>query len=308
MNQYSNPLEELKLFFKRKSILSTLIMINAGIWIFTKVLAVVFFLFNQPDSATSANWILNSFALPSSIDLLSGKPWTLLTYMFLHLDFFHILFNMLWLYWFGKIFLEYLTSRQLLKTYLIGGLAGGLLFIMAFNLFPVFRPQLFSSLALGASASVMAIVMTISFFVPNYTIQLLFVGRVKIIYLALILFIFDFFAIPAGNSGGHFAHIGGALWGFIYVLLLRKGNLPFMPGPSFGWSKKITSFFSHQQKKKAKDTTYYSRPKTDDEYNAEKLEKQKKTDAILEKISKGGYDSLSKEEKAFLFKSSGKNN
>ena len=308
MYQYSNPLDEVKLFFRRKSVLSALILINTGVWVLSKILAVVFFLYNQPGSTSAANWMLSFLALPASIGPLSVKPWTLLTYMFLHLDFFHILFNMLWLYWFGRIFLEYLNPRQLLLTYILGGIAGGLLYILAFNIFPVFHPQLVTSLALGASASVMAIVMAISLYVPNYTIQLLFVGRVKIIYLALILFIFDFFAIPAGNSGGHFAHIGGAIWGLIYVLSLRKGFLPQMSGTSSGWSNMLRNIFSHRQKTTADEYTQYSRAKTDDEYNAGKLEKQKKTDSILEKISKGGYDSLTKEEKAFLFKSSEKNN
>ncbi len=305
MNQYPNPFDGVKLFFRQRSVLSTLILINAGVWILSMIVWVVFFLFSQ---ANYDSWILNFLALPASIGLLSLKPWTLFTYMFLHLDFFHILFNMLWLFWFGRIFLEYLNPRQLLVTYFFGGISGGLLYILAFNLFPVFLPQLNSSLALGASASVMAIVMAISFYVPNYTIQLLFVGRVKIIYLALVLFIFDFFAIPAGNSGGHFAHIGGALWGFLYVLYLRKGYLPHLIGTSWGWPDKLKNVFHRQRKKTTNNYTYYSRPKTDDEYNLEKSEKQQKTDSILEKISKGGYDSLTKEEKAFLFRTSGKNN
>jgi uncharacterized protein (DUF2384 family) len=137
---------------------------------------------------------------------------------------------------------------------------------------------------------------------------MIFIGRVRIIYLAVILFIFDFFAIPGSNSGGHIAHIGGALWGLIYVLILRKGFKGIIPASFFdrvsGWFKTASS---------SKHTTYsspnyHSRPKTDEDYNMERNEKQKKIDEILEKISKGGYESLTKSEKEFLFKSSGRNN
>jgi membrane associated rhomboid family serine protease len=308
MPGYSNPLDDLKLFFRHRSVLSTLILINVSVWILSKVFAVVFFLYNNPGADMSSEWFLNYLALPASVTALAVKPWTILTYMFLHLDFLHILFNLLWLYWFGRIFLEYMNSRKLLFTYLMGGIAGGLLYILAFNVFPVFHPMLAKSLALGASASVMAIVVAISTFVPNYTIHLLLFGRVKIIYLALILFIFDFFAIPGGNSGGHLAHIGGAMWGFLYVLYLRRGHLPFLNGASMKWTAAKTNPFTRSSSKANKSGPADARPKTDDEYNAEKIDIQKKTDSILDKISKGGYDSLTKEEKAFLFKSSGKNN
>jgi membrane associated rhomboid family serine protease len=305
MNPYSRPIDEVKLFFRKRSLLSTLILINAGIWVLTKVTGVVFFLYSKPGSEDASSWLLSWLALPSSVGLLADKPWSLVTYMFFHLDFFHILFNMLWLYWFGRIFLEYLSSRRLMTTYILGGIAGGLTYILAFNIFPVFSRQLNSSMALGASASVMAIVMAISFYVPRYTIQLLFLGRVRIIYLALILFVFDFFAIPSGNSGGHVAHIGGALWGFLYVLFLRKGKIFNFPGYNSEWISGLKKIFISREAKQKVHQRPYTRPRTDDEYNAEKLERQKKTDAILEKISRGGYDSLTKEEKAFLFRSSG---
>ena len=142
MNPYTNPLDEVKLFFRRKSVLSTLILVNAGVWALSMVLAVFFYLINNPGSVTADNWMLGILALPASTAVLSLKPWSLLTYMFLHLDFFHILFNMLWLYWFGKIFLEYMNSRQLLVTYILGGIAGGALYILAFNVFRYFIPSL----------------------------------------------------------------------------------------------------------------------------------------------------------------------
>jgi hypothetical protein len=214
---------------------------------------------------------------------------------------------MLWLFWFGKIFLEYLNSKQLFQTYIIGGLTGAVFYIAAFNFFPVFTNALPLSYALGASASVMAIVTAISFYVPNYTIQLLFIGRVKIIYLALILFIFDFFAIPGENSGGHIAHIGGALWGFLYIMLVRKRFKSFFSLSSSGWMSELKKRFSSGRQKKDPFHHFDSRPVSDEEYNLGKNAHQRKIDDILEKISKGGYESLTKSEKDFLFKSSGKN-
>jgi membrane associated rhomboid family serine protease len=299
MAGYPNPIDELKSFFRKGSSLSTLIAVNVGVWVLVKAIHVIFFLYNQPNANASDSWVLHYLALPASTTVLLTIPWSLVTYMFLHLDFWHILFNMLWLYWFGRIFLEYLRPRQLVTVYLLGGLAGGVLYLLAFNIFPVFHDQVGFSMALGASASVMAIVTAISFYVPNYSIQLILIGRVKIIYLAIILFVFDFFAIPGGNSGGHIAHIGGALFGFLWILTL-KGT----------FSNPVQGFFSGFFKRFNAPKTSYSapRPKTDEEYNAEKVAKQKRIDEILEKISKGGYDSLNKEEKEFLFRSTNKNN
>ena len=304
----SSPLDEIKRIFRQKSILSTLILINTGAWLMVKVLQVLFYLFNQPDVAIADGWITHYFALPAAFPALVARPWTFLTYMFLHIDFWHILFNMLWLFWFGKIFLEFMNSRQLVITYLLGGLAGGLFYVCAFNFFPVFREILPMSVALGASASVMAIVIATSFYVPNYSIQLLFIGRVKIIYLALALFIIDFFAIPSGNAGGHLAHIGGALWGFIYVLLIRQGfGKQFFRFPG-NLTEGIKKFFHFRKLHVSSRNPEYKRPVTDDEYNFNKNLQVKKIDEILDKIAKGGYDTLTREEKEFLFRSSGKNN
>ena len=307
MTNYSRNLtEEIKRFFRSGSALSILIFINLVIWIFTKVIYVIFFLYNHPDTALADNWILHFFALSSNPQEIAVRPWTLVSYMFLHLDFFHILFNMLWLFWFGRIFMEYLTSRQLLFTYIAGGLAGGLLYILAFNIFPVFHNMLASSVALGASASVMAIVTTISFFVPNYSIQLLFIGRIKILYLAIVLFIFDFVAIPSGNAGGHIAHIGGAFLGYFISLWFRKTKYAYSTGIFTSLFQRIRQAF-RPRLKVSSSGPYSARPKTDDEYYAEKNERQKRIDFILEKISRGGYDSLTKDEKDFLFRTSGKN-
>jgi hypothetical protein len=224
--------------------------------------------------------------------------------MFLHVEFMHILFNMLWLYWFGQIFLQFLSGKQLLATYIFGGLAGALIFIAAFNFFPVFEQSLPASLALGASASVMAIVVCISFFVPEYTIHLIFIGPVKIKYIAIFFLVMDIAMIQSGNAGGHFAHLGGAIWGFSYVKLMKSG---FDPASVF--SLKWLSVFSNNnanRKTKFRKVHVSAKPVNDDDYNRQRAAKQQQIDIILEKISRSGYSSLSKEEKEFLFKSSNK--
>ena len=305
MNYSRNISDEIKRFFRGGSTLSILILINIGIWCLTKVVYVIFFLYNHPDITLADNWILHYFALPANTVDLALRPWTLVSYMFLHIDFWHILFNMLWLFWFGKIFMEYLSSNQLLITYLAGGVVGGLLYIIAFNIFPVFHATIESSVALGASASVMAIVTAISFFVPNYSIQMLFLGRIKILYLAILLFVFDFIAIPGGNAGGHIAHIGGAFFGYFYSLYLRKTSYTYSTGAFTSLMKKISNLFRPKPGVSYR-SPYSARPKTDEYFNVEKNLNQKKVDIILEKISRGGYDSLTKEEKDFLFRSSDK--
>jgi membrane associated rhomboid family serine protease len=295
----TNIFDDLRKFFRMGSALANLIIINVAVWLLVQSMRIFFFLYNQPDAALATSSIIRIFGVPASLSSLEDKPWTLFTYMFLHVDIWHILFNMLWLYWFGKIFLEYLGGRRLLIVYLLGGVSGGLVYIAAFNIFPVFSASLPQSYALGASASVMAIVTAISFKVPNYSIFLLFFGRIRIVYLAIALFIFDFFMIPSGNAGGHIAHIGGALFGFLYVQIIGISSIS-------GYSKKWN--WNNVFRKKQKQTNPYemkNRPLSDDEYNRKKVEKQKRIDDILEKISKGGYDSLTREEKELLFKSSG---
>jgi len=306
MNQYyqqqrrPNPIEDLKKFFRDSSILPRLIIINVGIWVLVQLSFVVGWAFNRSDLMIE-QVILDYLALPADINLLIYRPWTLLTYMFLHTSFWHILFNMLWLYWFGKIFTQYLNQRQMLTTYLLGGLAGGMLYILTFNILPVFSEIMPQARALGASASVMAIVAAISLYMPNYTISLILLGRVKIFYLALALFILDFFMIRHGNAGGHIAHIGGAVYGFFYVHYLKRGTDFSKIFPKF--KKKPKRRHTIKRKPKAKAG---KRPASDDDYNNERASTQKKIDKILDKISRSGYDSLTKEEKELLFNQSNK--
>ncbi|NTW23695.1 MAG: rhomboid family intramembrane serine protease [Lentimicrobium sp.] len=309
MFQQVSLLERIKIFFSKREVLPGLILANIAVWLASVLVRNFAFLFSSPESATNGNykllvteWIMNSFAVPANIEVLMVKPWTLFTYMFLHTDFMHILFNMLWLWWFGAIFIQYLSQRQLLGTYIFGGLLGAFLYIAAFNFFPVFDLARESSVALGASASVLAIVVAIAFYVPDYTVNLLFLGQIKIKYIALITIFIDLLMISSGNAGGHIAHLGGALWGFAYAKMLpgtdptRIFNVFF--GNKFSFSSKI--------KKKKFKVQQGGRTATDEEYNRYKILKQQKIDSILDKISRSGYDSLTKEEKELLFSSSQK--
>lgn len=306
-----SPFERIKAFFSSKQPLPTLILINIAVWIGILLVSNFAFLFASPEAGIDGSYkfqltetILNYFAVPANITVLLSKPWTLLTYMFLHTEFFHILFNMLWLYWFGVIFVQYLSQRQLLGTYIFGGIAGALFYVAAFNLFPVFGIARDSSIALGASASVLAIVVAISFYVPEYTIRLLFIGPVRIKYIAIFTVILDVFMISSSNAGGHLAHLGGALWGFLWIKII-PGFDPtriFEPLLNIGKPK-----IGVKPKKRFKvrhnpNQTLVS----DEDYNRQKAVKQKRMDAILDKISRSGYDSLTKEEKELLFSNSNK--
>lgn len=288
-------------FLSSRSALLYLIGANVAVWLFLFVIQLIGFLFNTESlSAEVVNWL----AVPASLEILYSKPYTIFTYMFLHVDFMHILFNMLWFYWFGQIFLEFLSGRQMVTTYILGGLAGALIFILAYNLFPVFEQALPVSVALGASASVLAIVVCVSAFVPDYTIHLIFIGPVKIKYIAIVSVILDVAMIRSGNPGGHFAHLGGALWGLSYAMMLKNGIDPAKLF-SLKWLKE-TQPGQSSRRVKFKKVHVSDKPLNDDLYNQQRAARQKRTDIILEKISRSGYSSLSKEEKEFLFKASNK--
>ena len=201
--------DDIKLTFRKGSNLTRLIYINIAVFVLMTLVAVIGFLLNNPEISEKA---LDIFSVPASLNALLLRPWTLITYMFTHKGIWHILFNMLWLYSFGRIFLEYLDGRKLVAVYLLGGISGALVYILSFNIFPAFTGVVADSVAIGASASVMAVVIAIAAYVPDYTVQLIFLGRIKIKYLALAIFIFTSVMDFSINSGGKLAHIGGALF------------------------------------------------------------------------------------------------
>lgn len=299
--QQRNIGEIFKQIFLSKNILSRLILINTAVFMVITLVTTIAWLFRVEQGNEVLSVVGQFLALPSSLSLLASKPWTIFTYMFLHEGFFHLLFNMIMLYFSGIIFLEYLSQRQLLWTYLIGGLTGAVFFILAFNVFPVFSDVKGIAVALGASASVLAILAAIATYVPDYTVQLFLMGRVKLKYIAIVFIGIDVLSISAGNAGGHIAHLGGAFYGFIYAYLLKNNNdlLGFLNNikmPKFTYGNKKTHFETSRPDN--------GRPMTDEKYSKKRVAKQEEIDRILDKISKSGYDSLSKEEKDLLFKSS----
>lgn len=293
-----NIVEEIKESFKQGTGLHKLIYLNLGLFLLVQIVRIVLLLSNNPELYSDFRGYL---AIPSNLEVFARRPWTVFTYMFLHEGFIHILFNLLWLYWFGQIFVQELGMKKLISTYLIGGLAGGLLFLLFYNVFSVFEPVRDSSIALGASASVMAVVVAVSTFRPDRKLHLMFIGPVKIGYIALAMFILSSMVDFSVNTGGKIAHLGGALAGFVFAYYYKQGK-DITRGFDRFMDQVATWFKPGRQKMKVT----HKRPANDLEYNRQKGEEQKEVDAILDKISKGGYDSLSAKEKELLFKISKK--
>lgn len=291
--------DDIKKSFSSGSSLTKLIYINIAVFLAISIVSIIGYLLNNQAIALKA---LNLFSVPSSLGALLLRPWTLITYMFTHKDILHILFNMLWLYWFGLIFLQYLDQKKLVAVYLLGGICGAVVYIFSFNIFPAFKHVVAESVAIGASASVMAVVVAIAVYVPDYSVNLLLIGRIKIKYVALAIFILTSVMDFSVNSGGKLAHIGGGLFGYVYTVNLRRGR-------DLGKGiNRIIDFFSTLFKPRRKLRVTYKKRATDYEYNKARIDHQEKINKILDKISKGGYDSLTKEEKDLLFRESQKSN
>jgi membrane associated rhomboid family serine protease len=218
--------------------------------------------------------------------------------MFLHERFWHLFFNV-WMLWFGgMIFTRFLSQKQLALTYGLGGLVGALFFVLAYNLFPVFETAKYTAVAMGASASVLAILVAAATYKPDYGLNLLLFGQLKFKWLAIAFVVIDLLSISAENPGGHIAHLGGAVFGFVYGHILRKS----LGQPSEPKRKKRKPEMEYTPYEEIHDEPQV--PRSDEEYNYQKAERERDVDAILDKIAKDGYASLTAEEKEFLFKNS----
>ena len=287
--------EEIKSSYRQGSVLHKLIYINVAVFLALHVGVIFLVLGNQIDRNQSINEILKFLAVPSDLLTLSHKPWTVVTYMFTHGYLWHIVFNLMVLYWFGRFFIEEFGVKKILGVYILGGLAGALLFVGFYNIFPFFEDVREQSIATGASASVMAIVIAVATFVPNRQMHLILIGPVRILYVALVLFITSTILDFTDNTGGKIAHIGGAAIGFFYASYYRKGH-----DMTKGFDRFI-DYLAGLFKSRKKMKVTYKRPADDYQYNKQKAQEQEEIDKILDKISKGGYDSLTKTEKAKLF-------
>lgn len=295
-------LTEIKDSFRHGSILTRLIYINIGVFLAFRFIQLFMLLGGfSPDMVRP--W-LAFFSMPAEPLELLKHPWTPLTYMFLHFDFLHLIFNVLYLYWFGRLFIQIIGPGPFLKTYLIGGLSGALAYFLAFNYLPAFYNNFGSSILMGASASAMAILFAVARYQPDFSVYLFLIGPVRLKYIALFALIIDLISIPTlSNTGGHLAHLGGAAAGLWLGWRWATKGVPVqrmtisVPGKPL---KRSAWPFA----KKSKLSVTHKRPLSDLEYNALKVRRQKEVDLILEKIKISGYDSLSATEKKTLFEAS----
>ena len=289
-------ISDLKNGFNRGSICLQLIYINAGVFVVTTLVSVFLMLFKLG----GVSW-MDFLQLPAYIPRFLSQPWSLVTYMFLHAGALHLLFNMLWLYWFGLLFLSFFSARHFRGVYILGGLCGGLLFMLALNVFPYFTPYIYSSVLLGASASVLAIVVATAVREPEYRVNFMFIGAVRLKYVALFMVVTDLLFVTSGNGGGHIAHLGGALAGWWFAASLRKGrDVTKWINDVFDWISGGFKFSAKKPKMKARKGGRTA----DYDYNAQKKRQSEEIDRILDKLKKSGYTSLTDEEKKRLFDAS----
>lgn len=288
-----------------------IIAVNITMFVLTGILFVIAALYKQNHLNQQVNELL---ALPASFEQFANRPWTLFTFMFMHAGILHILFNMLWLYWMGKMLYEYQGEKKVWYTYVFGSIFGGLCFMIAFNVFPALVESKNHAAAVGASAGVMAILMSVATLLPNYRIFLFLIGEVKLKWFALVIFIIDILMLNSNNVGGHFAHIGGAIWGVLAMTLLKRGIDVYLPFQKFflktqQWIrfkpkrspkvKKMNIVYTAVQHK-AQEANYKENTYTAGK--AEEIPDQEEIDRILDKILEKGMNSLTRQEKEILAK------
>lgn len=281
-----------------------IILINVIVFVALIVFKVVFVLAGLSEIYSS---FLGYLMLPADFGTFIFQPWSLITYFFTHEGFLHIIFNMLFLFWFGRLIQDFLGNNRLISLYVIGGIMGGLFYMLMYNVVPFYHDRIDASLMLGASAGVFAVVVGAATFMPNHTFFLMFLGAVRIKYIALFYVLLSLSRTIGSNAGGELAHIGGAIIGFLFIKQLQQGNdigapviqtIDFFKGLFKPSSKiKVTHKKSGSaSRKRTTSTSSDSAGRTD----------QAEIDAILDKISERGYESLSKEEKQKLFNASRK--
>jgi membrane associated rhomboid family serine protease len=306
----SGILEDFRnVFRKGNNVLWQLILINVSVFVLVLFIQVALSLLGYK---AYYKGFIDSLQLPASFTQLLFQPWSFFSYFFLHENILHLAFNMLFLYFFGNIVHEYLGNRRLLNIYLLGGMVGGLTYMLAYNLLPYFRNELPIAFMLGASGAAFAVMVAAATLLPNYTFLIMFIGPIRIKYIALFYLVISVGSTISTNAGGNIAHLGGAVLGFVFIKQLRKGR--DLGSPISAVFDFIKSLFVEDEQiiipsKKVTEKTYssgtygtsrLSKNDTDDYPNDEEV------DALLDKISRTGYESLSRDEKLRLFKASQK--
>lgn len=280
-----NILDDLKLQYKTGGMVQKLIFWNIGCFL----LSLVFFYSFSVGSFQIPTWI----ALSSDLGTFIRTPWTLVTFNFFHYGFFHLIFNLIVLHFSGRLFSTYFTDKQLLGVYVLGGIFSGITFVLSYIIIGK------AGLLVGASGAIMAILLSATTFAPFMLLRIPLIGIVKLWHVTFVILLIDLIQLPLDNTGGHIAHLGGALFGFLYIKLLQSGT-----DLSKGISMILDFFVNLSKPKKKTPFKKVHRNTTKKTVNSfsEKDITQKQIDDILDKISKSGYDSLTKEEKEFLFK------
>ena len=291
-----NIIDDLKLQYRTGGIAQKLIYWNVGLFV---IPAIGFGILSLFGVNIDYLYYVSLDSLPSS---LASKPWSIITYAIFHSGIWHLLFNMLVLHFSTRLFTTYFNQKQLLGLYILGGIFAGLVYIVSYLVLPVFENT--SSSLVGASGSIMAILFATVTYNPYMEMRLMFIGRVKLWHIAVFVIVMDLIQLPMSNTGGHLAHLGGALFGYIFMILLKKGT-----DLTDGITKIIDFFVNKTVVKKSKTPfkkvhkNYNVSASTPNESRIVKKDKtQQQIDEILDKISASGYDSLSKEEKDFLFR------
>ena len=274
----------LKNKYRTGTIIEKLIYLNIAIFLLTLLITVFQGLYKGEQ-----NFLVEWFSLDNNLNAFLTKPWSIISYGFLHADFIHLIFNMITLYFIGNLFIQYFTEKQAFTFYILETLFGGFLYVISQNYFPLFEGR--NTTLVGASAGISAIFIGIATYMPHYQIKIRFIGFVKFWHLAAIWLAFDFVGLIGTNAGGSFSHLGGSLFGYLYVQQAsnKKTNL----------STIFSSFFKRKEKPLK---TVHKSAKKSQKIVKNSSKNQEQIDVILDKISKSGYDTLTKAEKEFLFK------
>jgi membrane associated rhomboid family serine protease len=291
-------------FSKTNNAVVKIILLNVFVFVAIIILYIVFTFGQSPQYY---QWVIEQLRLSADFKTFLYKPWTLLTNFFVHQGPFHIFFNMLSLYWFGQVIEEYLGSKRLVSLFLLGGLAGGVLFLTMYNLLPYFQTQLNTSL-IGASGAVFAVILGAATLLPDHTFFVFLIGPVRLKYIAALCIIISMAQLVGPNAGGNLAHLAGAMVGFGFIKSLKNGN--DWGKPIYALGNFFQKIFTQKppvqvpQRARATTTSINRRYAQTNDNSSVVIPNQDEIDAILDKISKSGYESLTREEKQKLYKAS----